>query len=129
MKRLILLSIIILLSACSFNIGSPAQLPDAPAPTAIPLLKTAEPRLERGGDAPEKPIALPPGFEISVYVDGLQAPRMMVVGPDGAVYVAERGAGRILRLVDGELLSWHGSRTPRGIDYAESVIEHIRLEN
>jgi ABC-type Fe3+-hydroxamate transport system substrate-binding protein len=26
------------------------------------------------------------------------------------------------KLVDGELLSWHGSRTPRGIDYAESVI-------
>jgi iron complex transport system substrate-binding protein len=26
------------------------------------------------------------------------------------------------RLVDGELLSWHGSRTPRGIDYAETVI-------
>jgi iron complex transport system substrate-binding protein len=25
-------------------------------------------------------------------------------------------------LVDGELLSWHGSRTPMGIDYAESVI-------
>ncbi|MGQ0649718.1 MAG: helical backbone metal receptor [Gemmatimonadaceae bacterium] len=30
-------------------------------------------------------------------------------------------AGRFM-LVDGELLSWHGSRTPRGIDYAESVI-------
>jgi ABC-type Fe3+-hydroxamate transport system substrate-binding protein len=27
-----------------------------------------------------------------------------------------------IRLVDGELLSWHGSRTPRGIDYAEEVI-------
>jgi ABC-type Fe3+-hydroxamate transport system substrate-binding protein len=26
------------------------------------------------------------------------------------------------QIVDGELLSWHGSRTPRGIDYAESVI-------
>ena len=26
------------------------------------------------------------------------------------------------RLVDGELLSWHGSRTPSGIDYAESVL-------
>ena len=26
------------------------------------------------------------------------------------------------RLVNGELLSWHGSRTPRGIDYAESVL-------
>ena len=31
-------------------------------------------------------------------------------------------------LADGELLSWHGSRTPLGIDYAESVIEHIRKE-
>lgn len=27
-------------------------------------------------------------------------------------------------LVDGELLSWHGSRTPRGIDYAEQVISN-----
>lgn len=26
------------------------------------------------------------------------------------------------RLVDGEMLSWHGSRTPRGIDYAERVL-------
>ena len=26
------------------------------------------------------------------------------------------------RLVDGELLSWHGSRTPAGIDYAERIV-------
>jgi ABC-type Fe3+-hydroxamate transport system substrate-binding protein len=30
------------------------------------------------------------------------------------------------RIVDGERLSWHGSRTPAGIDYAESVIEQAR---
>lgn len=30
--------------------------------------------------------------------------------------------------VDGELLSWHGSRTPAGIDYAEEVVEKLRLE-
>ena len=30
------------------------------------------------------------------------------------------------RIVDGELLSWHGSRTPRGIDYAEQVIAAAR---
>jgi ABC-type Fe3+-hydroxamate transport system substrate-binding protein len=30
------------------------------------------------------------------------------------------------RIVDGELLSWHGSRTPAGIDYAEQVIEAAR---
>lgn len=29
-------------------------------------------------------------------------------------------------IVDGELLSWHGSRTPAGIDYAETVIEGLR---
>ena len=29
--------------------------------------------------------------------------------------------------VDGELLSWHGSRTPAGIDYAESVIQEAGL--
>lgn len=29
-------------------------------------------------------------------------------------------------IVDGELLSWHGSRTPAGIDYAEQVIERAR---
>jgi len=29
-------------------------------------------------------------------------------------------------IVDGELLSWHGSRTPAGIDYAEEVVEALR---
>ncbi|MGD8496577.1 MAG: helical backbone metal receptor [Gemmatimonadales bacterium] len=29
-------------------------------------------------------------------------------------------------IVDGELLSWHGSRTPAGIDYAEKVVERLR---
>jgi ABC-type Fe3+-hydroxamate transport system substrate-binding protein len=30
-------------------------------------------------------------------------------------------------IVDGELLSWHGSRTPAGIDYAEQVAERARM--
>jgi ABC-type Fe3+-hydroxamate transport system substrate-binding protein len=30
------------------------------------------------------------------------------------------------RLADGELLSWHGSRTPRGIDYAERILRNGR---
>jgi ABC-type Fe3+-hydroxamate transport system substrate-binding protein len=37
-------------------------------------------------------------------------------------------AREAFHLVDGEMLSWHGSRTPLGIDYAESVIERIRQE-
>jgi glucose/arabinose dehydrogenase len=49
---------------------------------------------------PEEPILLPAEFGISVFADNLKGPRMMVVGPDNVLYVAERGANRILRLPD-----------------------------
>jgi iron complex transport system substrate-binding protein len=40
---------------------------------------------------------------------------------------AETGLAReTFVFVDGELLSWHGSRTPAGIDYAESLIAGAR---
>ena len=32
------------------------------------------------------------------------------------------------QIVDGEMLSWHGSRTPAGIDYAEQVIDQARVQ-
>ncbi|MEO6710033.1 MAG: helical backbone metal receptor, partial [Planctomycetota bacterium] len=32
-------------------------------------------------------------------------------------------------IADGELLSWHGSRTPRGIDYAEDLIVAARVRD
>jgi ABC-type Fe3+-hydroxamate transport system substrate-binding protein len=32
-------------------------------------------------------------------------------------------------IADGEYLSWHGSRTPAGIDYAESLIANARRED
>jgi hypothetical protein len=35
-------------------------------------------------------------------------------------------APEIFHVVDGELLSWHGSRTPRGIEYAERVMGVVR---
>jgi glucose/arabinose dehydrogenase len=50
--------------------------------------------------APEKSIVLPPGFAINVFASGLSDPRMMAIGPDGQLYVAERGASRIVRLPD-----------------------------
>jgi ABC-type Fe3+-hydroxamate transport system substrate-binding protein len=30
-----------------------------------------------------------------------------------------------MQIVDGEMLSWHGSRTPAGIEYAERVIAGV----
>ncbi|MES0362279.1 MAG: PQQ-dependent sugar dehydrogenase, partial [Anaerolineales bacterium] len=96
MKILFQLTVVLGLSACTLSIGGPSQLPDSPAPTAIPL---SEPSASVAG-VPDKQIALPPGFKISVYAEGLKGPRMMSLGSDGQLYVTERGAGRILRLPD-----------------------------
>ena len=43
---------------------------------------------------------LPPGFKSTVYASGLQGPRFMAIGPDGTVYVAEQGGGRVSALPD-----------------------------
>jgi glucose/arabinose dehydrogenase len=67
-------------------------------PTAVPeVVPPAEPTRIM---APQQTINLPPGFGISVYAEGLRDPRMMTLGPDGELYVAERGANRIIRLPD-----------------------------
>ncbi|UCD42413.1 MAG: sorbosone dehydrogenase family protein [Chloroflexota bacterium] len=95
---LLLLFGLFLASACTMTIGGPSRLPDPPAPTAIPL---SEPAVSLAG-VPGRSISLPPGFEISVFADGLDDPRMMNLDSDGHIYVAERGAGRILRLTDGD---------------------------
>lgn len=99
MKRYLELPFIILLSACTLTIGSPSRLPDSPAATAIPLVETAQPLPED----PRKSIALPQGFRISLFSSGLDDPRMMTIGPDDQLYVAERGAGRIIRLPDADM--------------------------
>jgi ABC-type Fe3+-hydroxamate transport system substrate-binding protein len=38
-------------------------------------------------------------------------------------------APEIFHIVDGEMLSWHGSRTPAGIDYAVRVVRDVREES
>lgn len=50
--------------------------------------------------APAGQITLPAGFGISVFASGLNTPRNLAFGTDGYLYVAERGAGRIVRLAD-----------------------------
>jgi glucose/arabinose dehydrogenase len=97
-KRICLIPVLLLISACTLNIGGPSSLPDQPAPTAIPLAENAVPL----ADVPGKSLTLPPGFAVTVFAEGLDGPRMMTLGPDGQVYVAERAAGRILRLPDAD---------------------------
>ncbi len=91
----------------------PAAATSSPA-TAVPAAEapavpTDAPAPAGGRPAPDAPttivppadtINLPEGFGISVFQGKLKAPRMLTLGPDGAVYVAERGANRIVRLPD-----------------------------
>jgi glucose/arabinose dehydrogenase len=74
-----------------------------PEPTATATVVMAVPTpavMETRVIPTEEEIRLPQGFGISVFAANLRDPRMMTLGPDGIVYVAERGAGRIVRLPD-----------------------------
>jgi glucose/arabinose dehydrogenase len=97
-KGLVVLLGALVCSACTLSIGWPSRLSNAPAPTSLPLAVTASP----AGvvNPPQEPVGLPPGFAISVFAADLHEPRMMAIGPDGEVYVAERGGGRVVRLPD-----------------------------
>jgi glucose/arabinose dehydrogenase len=44
--------------------------------------------------AGQKP-AVPPGFEISLFAEGLDEPRLIRAAPNGDIFVAESGAGRV----------------------------------
>ncbi len=47
-----------------------------------------------------KQIKLPPGFEISLYADGLENPRQMTLGDNGTVFVGNRNSSKVYALVD-----------------------------
>jgi glucose/arabinose dehydrogenase len=51
-------------------------------------------------DEATRRISVPAGFTVRIFAEGLNQPRLMTVGPDGWVYVAEMNAGRIVRLPD-----------------------------
>ena len=45
---------------------------------------------------------LPEGYTAEVYAEGLAGPRFMDVSPDGVLFVAERGADRVVALPDAD---------------------------
>ena len=90
-KNLLVSSVFFLfLAACTLKVDRPPLLPAFPPPT--PTFPNPATLIQI--------IELPPRFSISIFAQGLEDPRMLAIGPDGQAYVAERGAGRILRLPD-----------------------------
>lgn len=68
--------------------------------TYLPFTATAGAPALPPADAASARLQVPAGFAVRAFVSGLNGPRLMTVGPDGQLYVAERGAGRVLRLPD-----------------------------
>ncbi|GAB4535941.1 MAG: sorbosone dehydrogenase family protein [Anaerolineales bacterium] len=80
------------LMATGRGLGGPTHVDAPPAPTTIPLTDFTA----------ANGFYAPPGFTVQVFAEGMDTPRFMTIGPDGALYVAEMGAGRVLRLSDAD---------------------------
>jgi glucose/arabinose dehydrogenase len=61
-------------------------LAQSPAPSSVPLDR----------------IALPPGFSIAVYAEGVQSAREMALGDRGTVFVGSRQGGQVFAVTDSD---------------------------
>lgn len=82
----------LLLAACN----APPKVNPALAPVTVQVPPQFRQQYPGGNDQ----LQAPPGFAVQVFAAGLKAPRHMAQGPDGAIYVAEKGANRVSRLAD-----------------------------
>jgi glucose/arabinose dehydrogenase len=71
---------------------------DLPKPGATPSISNFPHVVPRVANA------VPPGFKVELFAEGLSGPREMRVAPNGDIFVAETHAGRIrvLRAGDGD---------------------------
>ena len=65
---------------------------DLPEPFATKSVSNSPSRVPRPADA--KPLA-PAGYTVSLYADALDNPRLMRTAPNGDIFVAESGPGRV----------------------------------
>jgi glucose/arabinose dehydrogenase len=74
---------------------------DLPQPYATPSAENGPDVVARPSNAWPKALA---GFKVELYAEGLENPRLMRTAPNGDVFLAESGAGRIrvLRGITGE---------------------------
>jgi glucose/arabinose dehydrogenase len=110
-----LLALLLLAASCGVP-GETAQAPTAtPGSTYLPNVTTPGGRL-----------TAPDGFAVRIFAAGLDDPRLMAFGPDGQLYVAERGAGAVVRLPDanGDGLADERVVVAEGFDRVHSVEWH-----
>jgi glucose/arabinose dehydrogenase len=67
-----------------------------------PEAAAAAPAAASEDDEASARLQVPEGFAINTYFSGLREPRLITVGPDGHLYVAERSGGAVVRLPDAD---------------------------
>jgi glucose/arabinose dehydrogenase len=77
-----------------------------------------------GGDPGVTQLQLPPGFHATLFASGLSGPRFDTVGPDGTLYVAERGSGRVVALLD----PGHSGRATQTVVVADGLNDPTSLD-
>jgi glucose/arabinose dehydrogenase len=90
-----------LLAAC---VNIPPGMVPTPIPTFTPVAGTATSYrvVIPPADAASERLTVPAGFAVRIFAQDLDEPRLMTVGPDQQLYVADRGAGKIYRLPDAD---------------------------
>lgn len=79
--------------------GAETSPPGPTASAAVPATPAVEPvEVELLGHT----VTVPKGLTVSVFAEGLGAPRFMALDDQGVVYVADRAGGRIVRLPDAD---------------------------
>jgi len=76
--------------------------PSATANPSATATQGAERPVVPPPDAASARLQVPEGFAVRIYASDLEEPRLMAIGPDGAVYVASRRGDAIVRLADAD---------------------------
>jgi glucose/arabinose dehydrogenase len=87
---------------------------DLPAPFAT---KSAAVRSERAARTDVDVPKAPPGFAVDLFASGLDMPRVIRIAPNGDIFVAETGAGRVRVFRSGT----DGGRTAQGEIFADGL--------
>ena len=99
----LLLVLMFFVSGCASSSGSsPSQPPTKQPSSTLRSTATLVPTETSNLPASSIPgIRLPTGFQISVYARGLNTPRFMTIGPNGALLVANRGSNSVVAFLPG----------------------------
>jgi glucose/arabinose dehydrogenase len=80
----------------------PTAVPDAAGTDSAPEGAAAPSAVVPPADAVAARLQVPADFAVRLFAEGLSKPRLMTIGPDGTLYVADQDAGTVVRLPDAD---------------------------